>query len=174
MTYSLTVSSESVNGKITPDETRRAAAENNLKIALFLRRVRWINLVLMGAVLFAGIVAIGALALTAPPRGSTSDVVPFIIVAGVGQLGAFITMFYGISALRTFAGPQAPTTADESLRHWSAQVRRTRLPMLATGAIAGIITLFLTGFSVITVTGAALGIAFILQLVILLSVATRR
>lgn len=152
---------------------RRTAAEDNLRIALFLRQVRWINLVLVGAVLFAGIVAIGAITLTAPPKGTTSDVMPFIVVAGVGQLGAFLCMFYGVSAMRVFTQDDAPTKIDGPLARWRLQLRRTRLPLLAIGLIAGFVTLFFTGFSVITITGAALGLAFILQLVILCSVATR-
>ena len=98
---------------------------------------------------------------------------PFIVVAGVGQLGAFLCMFYGVSAMRVFTQDDAPTKLDGPLSHWQLQLRRTRLPLLAIGLIAGFVTLFFTGFSVITITGAALGLAFILQLVILCSVATR-
>lgn len=158
---------------MSSNDARREAAEKNLRIALFLRQVRWINLVLAGAVLFAGIVAIGAVTITAPPRGTTSDVMPFIIVAAVGQLGAFVCMYYGFTVLRLFSRPDAPATIDQPLAEWRTQLRRTRIPMLAVGLIAGIATLAFTGFSVITITGAALGIAFIMQIVILFSVATR-
>jgi len=140
---------------------------------MFLRQVRWINLVLVGAVLFAGIVAIGAVALTAPPKGTTSDVMPFIVVAGIGQIGAFVSMFYGVSVLRLFSQPDAPASIDQPLALWRSQLRRTRLPMLGLGLLSAIVTLFFTGFKVITITGAVLGVAFILQLVILFSVATR-
>lgn len=155
------------------DSGRRANAEKNLRIALFLRQVRWVNLILVGAVLFAGIVAIGAVALTASPEGTNLDVMPFIVVAGVGQIGAFLCMYYGLMVLRLFAQDDAPDSIDGPLAQWRSRLRRTRLPLLAIGAAAGIITLLFTGFSVITITGAVLGLAFILQLVILCSVVTR-
>lgn len=165
------VSFESNNRSDSNSSERREAAEANLRIALFLRQVRWLNLVLVAAVLFAGIVSIGALALTQPPRGQARDVIPFVLVAGVGQLGAFYVIFRGLVAMRSFAGESdalAPVR-DE----WRTQLRRTRTPMLAAGALASAIGLVFTGASVITITGTGLGIAFILQLVVLLSVATR-
>ena len=162
-----------------PQGPRRDSAERNLRIALFLRQVRWINLILVGAVLFAGIVAIGAVSLTAPPKGTTSDVMPFIVVAAVGQLGAFLCMYYGIAVLRDFtrdgAGAPSPDAAEFAavVAHWRLRLRRVRMPMLAVGFVAGAVTLLFTGFTVITITGTALGLAFILQLVILFSVVTK-
>src|SRR5699024_6070174 len=59
----------------TDDREQRARA--NLTDALLARKVRWLNLVLSIAIVFAGAVALGAMAITTPPRGNPEDVIPF-------------------------------------------------------------------------------------------------
>src|SRR5690625_7236493 len=89
------------------------------------------------------------ISLTAPPKGTTSDVMPFIVVAGVGQLGAFFCMFYGVSAMRVFTQDDAPAKIDGPLERWGLQLRRTRPPLPAIGLIAGFVALVFSGLLVI-------------------------
>jgi len=155
----------------TDDREQRARA--NLTDALLARKVRWLNLVLSIAIVFAGAVALGAMAITTPPRGNPEDVIPFVVSAAVGQLGSLIVVGYGIAVMRSLAQSEDGESSPQIAETWRRNIAKLRIPLVALCALAGTISVIIMGASLVTILGAVLGLAFTGQIAVLLTVALR-
>lgn len=154
-------------------DEREQRARANLTDALLARKVRWLNLVLSIAIVFAGAVALGAMAITTPPRGTPEDIIPFVVSAAVGQLGAMVVIGYGIGVMRSLAQSEDGETSPDIAESWRKHIAKLRIPLVALCALAGAISVIFMGASLITILGAVLGLAFTGQIAILLTVALR-